>query len=256
MKRITKISFAVCLLFTGIFQQDALAQKSDETIISIDFNKENKADTTKYPRTFGGITFSRIDWGFSRLMDNGSFNLSEENSFLDYKKASNFGFDILQYGVRFNDNFKTYLSAGFEWNYLRLKENILLSEDGSPLDYTLIDKNDVNYQKNIFTSTYLRIPLTLEWRTPKNHKGDRIKIAFGAMTGILMKGTQRLKSKEDGKQKFKDNYSLASFQYGPFLRVGYKNFGIFGKYYVNDMFEKSTNQEGLNNLTFGLTLGF
>ena len=232
------------------------AKHHTSTKVSINFSKEDKTDTTKYPRSFGGLTFSRVDWGFSRLMDDGSFNLSEDNSFLDYKKASNFGFDLLQYGLRFNDKFKTYLSAGFEWNYLRLKENVLLSEDGSPIAYTMIDKNVVEYKKNIFTTTYLRVPLTFEWRSAQNHKGDRVKVAFGAMTGILLKGTQRLKSKEDGKQKFKDNYSLATFQYGPFLRIGYDNLGLFGKYYVNDMFEKSPNQEGLKNLTFGLTLGF
>jgi len=210
----------------------------------------------KYPRTFGGITFSRIDWGFSRLMDNGSFNLSEDNSFLSYKKASNFGFDIAQFGLRFNDNFKTYLSAGFEWNYLRLKQNILLKEDSQQLAYEVINKEDADYKKNIFTSTYLRIPLTFEWRSDKNHKGDRMKIAFGAMTGILLKGTQRLKSDANGKQKFKNNYNLASFQYGPFVRVGFDNFGILGKYYVNDMFENSPAQDGVSNFTFGLTLGF
>ena len=246
------------MILKGENLNDAIktAQHHTKTKVSINFSKEDKTDTTKYPRSFGGITFSRVDWGFSRLLDAGSFNLSDDNSFLDYKKASNFGFDIAQYGIRFNDKFKTYLSAGFEWNYLRLKENVLLSEDGSPIDYTIVDKNLVDYRKNIFTTTYLRIPLTFEWRSAQNQKGDRVKVAFGAMTGILLKGTQRLKSKEDGKQKFKDNYSLATFQYGPFLRIGYDNFGIFGKYYVNDMFEKSPNQEGLKNLTFGLTLGF
>lgn len=217
---------------------------------------EDNEKKVNYPRAFGGITFSRIDWGFSRLIDNGSFNLSEENQFLSYKKASNFGFDLAQFGVRFNDKFKAYLAAGFEWNYLRLKQNILLKEDNQFLDYETIEKPVADYRKNIFTSTYLRLPITFEWRSAQNRHGDRVKIAFGAMTGILLKGTQRLKSDQNGKQKFKNNYNLASFQYGPFIRIGYDNIGIFGKYYANDMFEKSPNQKGLHNFTFGLTLGF
>lgn len=247
------------------YAQDIVVEQ--ETVITKDSSKNNKdininlgfndsEDQNKYPRAYGGITFSRIDWGFSRLIDNGSFNLSEDNSFLRYKKASNFGFDIAQFGLRFNDNFKSYISAGFEWNYLRLKENILLIEDSQYLDYKTIDEKDVDYKKNIFTSTYLRLPLTFEWRSDRNRHGGRVKVAFGAMTGILLKGTQRLKSDANGKQKFKNNYNLASFQYGPFVRLGYRNFGIFGKYYVNDMFENSPTQDGVNNLTFGLTLGF
>lgn len=234
--------------------QDVTDQQDKDLEISIGI--KDKSNNTKYPRVFGGLTFTRIDWGFSRIMDDGKFTLSEDNDFLTYKKASNFGFDILQFGVRFNDNFKTYLSTGFEWNYLRLKKNIVLEQDAQSLSYKDIDPNEVNYSKNILTSTYLRLPLALEWRSAQNTKGDRVKVAFGAMTGILLKGTQRLKSKEQGKQKFRDNYNLASFQYGPFVRVGYDYFGVFAKYYVNDMFENSPDQKGLNNFTFGLTLGF
>lgn len=241
--------------FTTILDTTQVVTKESKNI-SLNIGVDDSEKTVKYPRTFGGLTFSRIDWGFSRLMDHGSFNLSEDNSFLSYKKASNFGFDIAQFGVRFNDRFKTYLSAGFEWNYLRLKQNILLDQNSQYLNYETIDKNVADYKKNILTSTYLRLPLTFEWRSAQNHNGDRLKVAFGAMTGILLKGTQRLKSDADGKQKFKNNFNLASFQYGPFVRVGFDNFGIFGKYYVNDMFEKSPEQKGLNNFTFGLTLGF
>lgn len=223
-----------------------------KTEIDLSLGAKDKEDD-KYPRAFGGLTFSRLDWGFSRIMDDGSFSLSDDNQFLKYKKASNFGFDVAQFGVRASDNFKTYISAGFEWNYLRLEKDILLNENTSPISYA---DSDVDYKKNVFTTTYLRLPLTFEWRSDKNHKGERIKVAFGAMTGVLLKGTQRLKSKENGKQKFKDNYSLASFQYGPFIRLGYDDFGIFAKYYMNDFFEKSPAQKDLNNLAFGITLGF
>ncbi len=215
-----------------------------------------KAASIKYPRFFGGVTFSRIDWGFSRLMDDGKFSLSGSKNDLAYKKASNFGFDVLQFGVRFSDNFKTYLSAGVEWNYLRLKNNILLHEKESPLSYEFVDEDDVRYTKNVFTTTYLRMPVSFEWRSNKLSSGERVKVAFGSMTGVLLKGTQRLNSDKHGKQKFKDNYSLATFQYGPFIRIGYDDFGIFAKYYMNDMFENSPDMKGLNNFTFGLTLGF
>lgn len=207
----------------------------------------------KYPRFFGGLTFTRIDWGFSRLIDDGSFTLSEDNGFLGYKKASNFGFDIAQFGVRFNDKFKTYISTGFEWNYLRLKQNIILDTEATPLDYAT---SDIDYKKNIFTSTYLRVPLTFEFRGNRNSHGHRAKVAVGAMTGILLKGTQRLKSEQEGKQKYKDNYNLSSFQYGVFARVGFGSVGLFTKYYLNDMFENSPIQRGVNNFTFGATLGF
>ncbi|WP_313189515.1 outer membrane beta-barrel protein [Sphingobacterium sp.] len=262
--------FALGLInFSASAQENNEKDKKDSTgnthSSSYDFSftlgKEDKekGDSSKkeikYPRTYGGLTFTRVDWGFSRLSDDGSFTLSEQNQFLSYKKASNFGFDIAQFGIRFNDNFKVYLSAGFEWNYWRLKQNVLLLENVSPLTYEPLD-SDANYSKNVFTSTYLRLPLSFELRSRQLSNGKRVKLAFGAMTGILLKGTQRLKSDDNGKQKFKDTYNLQTFQYGPFVRIGYDDFGLFAKYYMNNLFEKSPAQEGVKNIAFGLTLGF
>lgn len=227
-----------------------------ELDVSIGKKDRENEKKTKYPRTFGGITFSRIDWGFSRPMDNGSFTMSEENQFLTYGRASNFGFDVAQFGVRLNDGFRIYASTGFEWNYMRLQNNVLLARNQTPLDYEIIDRNEINYRRNTLTSTYLRIPLTFEWRSPRNSKGDRLRVAFGPTTGILLKGSQRLRSDEQGRQGFRDNFNLQSFQYGGFVRIGYESMGVFGKYYFNDMFEQSPAQAGFRNLAFGLTLGF
>lgn len=261
MKTLYKVAriFALSFIVINAVHAQSDSTHNNTTSIMVDDDKSiriiknNQEDEKKFPRVFGGITFTRIDWGFSRIMDDGALSLSEENQFLKYKKASNFGFDVAQFGIRSSDNFKTYISAGFEWNYLRLKQNILLEENTSPISY---EPSDIEYSKNVFTTTYLRFPLTFEWRSNQNSHGKRVKAAFGAMTGVLLKGTQRLKSKEHGKQKFKDNYSLASFQYGPFIRLGYDDFGIFAKYYMNDFFEKSPAQKNLNNLAFGITLGF
>jgi len=63
-------------------------------------------------------------------------------------------------------------------------------------------------------------------------------------------------SSEFGKKKFYDNYHFATFRYGGFARIGYGDFGIFAKYYANDMFENSPAQAGLKDFAFGFTLGF
>ena len=38
--------------------------------------------------------------------------------------------------------------------------------------------------------------------------------------------------------------------------VGYGGWGVFAKYYFNDMFENSPDQAGLKSFSFGLTFGF
>lgn len=234
-------------------RQDSIHKKHRS--YSTNIGKDDTDKTIRYPRTFYGITFARVDWGFSRMIDNGSFSLSDDNQFLNYKrgKTTNFGFDIAQFGVRMNDHMRIYLSTGFEWNYTRLKENILLNQHSTPLSYEVLDRNDVNFEKNILTSTYLRIPLTVELRSRRMANGDRLKVAFGPIGGVLLKGSQRLKSDKNGKQKFRDDYNLQQFQYGAFVRAGFGSFGLFSKYYFNDIFEKSPDQKDLNNFTFGIT---
>ena len=56
-------------------------------------------DSTKYtyhkaPGFSYGLTFSRFDLGLATLVDNGSFKLSPQNQFLNYRswKTSNVGF--------------------------------------------------------------------------------------------------------------------------------------------------------------------
>ena len=212
-------------------------------------------ERTRKSRPIYGITFSRIDLGLVKLIDNGSFSLSDDNRDFRYRpgKTVNFGFDLLQAGYRFNDNFRMFLSAGFDWTYIRLRENIDFLENTTPLTW---EESTVDYSKNRLTSTYLRLPLTFELRS-KHYSGlGRLKFAFGPEGGFLLKGTQRFKSEELGKQKFKDDYNFTQFRYGAFARFGVGSFGIYAKYYFNDLFENSPDQTGLQTMAFGLMLGF
>lgn len=222
-----------------------------------DKDREKKVNTDHPKKAYPiyGITFSRIDLGLVKLIDNGSFTLSDNNRDFKYRpgKTVNFGFDVLQAGYRFNDNFRVFLSGGFDWTFIRLREDIDFLENTTPLTWV---QSDVDYSKNRLTSTYLRLPLTFELRSRKFSGTGRLRFAFGPEGGFLLKGTQRFKSDELGKQKFKDDYNFTQFRYGAFARFGVGEFGIYAKYYFNDIFENSPNQAGLQNFTFGVMLGF
>ena len=228
----------------------------DSTVTETSETKTLHKTPSRTSRPIYGITFSRIDLGLAKLVDNGSFTLSDDNRDFRYRpgKTVNFGFDVLQAGYRFNDNFRVFLSGGFDWTYIRLRENIDFLENTTPLDWETRD--DVDFSKNRLTSTYLRLPLTFELRS-KSHSGvGRVRFAFGPEGGFLLKGTQRFNSRELGKQKFKDDYNFTQFRYGAFARFGVGSFGIYAKYYFNDIFENSPAQSGLQNFTFGVMMGF
>jgi len=235
---------------------------ADNSGLNISFHSRHhhKDDTTthekqKYPKAFVGITFSRFDLGLATLIDNGSFTLSPQNQFLRYRswKTSNVGFDVFQMGVRLNNSFKIYLSGGFDWTLIRLRDNITILPNQPVLTYR---QDNIDYSKNRFSSSYLRIPLSFDFRTNEDARGNRWHFVFGPDGGFLLNGMVKQISAENGKQKIDDSYHFTSFRYGGFLRVGYNGFGIFAKYYANDMFENSPAQAGLKNLSFGFTVGF
>jgi len=204
-------------------------------------------------RFIGGITFTRVDLGFSRLVDNGSFTLSPENKFLNYKggKTSTFSFDVVQFGYRFNPHFKVYVAGGFDWTHIRLRDDITIQKNKPELTYV---EDDIHFSKNRFSSSYVHVPLNFELRTSENNNGKRFYFIVGPEIGFLLNGKVKQISEERGKQKFYDDYNFQSFRYGGTLRFGYNGIGLFTKVYFNDMFA-STPQKGLTNMSFGLTFG-
>ena len=221
-------------------------------------SRRSNRDTIKHQdetkgRFMGGITLTRIDLGFSKLIDDGSFSLSPANDFLDYKpgKTSTVSFDVLQFGYRFNQNFKVYLAGGFDWTLIRLKKDITLQNE--PQDLTYINE-DIHFEKNRFSSSYVHIPLNFELRTKENDNGKRFYFVFGPEVGFLLNGKIKQISDERGKQKVKDDYHFQPFRYGGTVRLGYGSLGVFAKYYMNDMFD-SPAQKNLRNMSFGVTLG-
>lgn len=218
--------------------------KNGDTIRKIDQNKA---------RFIGGITFTRLDIGLSKLIDNGSFALSPANEFLDYRasKTSNVSFDVLQMGYRFNSNFKIYLAGGFDWTLIRLKKDITMQKSTAKLTYV---NEPIVFSKNRFSSSYLHIPLNFEFRTKENNKGKRFYVVVGPEVGFLLNGKVKQISDERGKEKFKDDYNFAPFRYGGTVRLGTDGLALFAKYYASDMFD-STPQKGIKNMAFGLTFG-
>ncbi len=228
---------------------------SGEDAATININKKDSSSYHTKTKVFFGITFSRFDLGLATLIDNGSFTLSPQNQFLRYRswKTSNVGFDVLQFGVKFNKTFKIYLSGGFDWTLIRLRDNITILPNQPVLTYR---QDNIDYSKNRFSSSYLRIPLSFDFRSKENADGKKFHFVLGPEGGFLLNGRVKQISAENGKQKFDDTYHFTTFRYGGFARIGYGDFGVFAKYYFNDMFENSPAQKGLKNFSFGLMLGF
>ncbi|MDQ1140035.1 outer membrane beta-barrel protein [Pedobacter agri] len=252
------VSGLASVIAPGAFAQQDSTRKNKKDlnygIVTITRGDKDSTQTDpKKGRFIGGVTFTRIDLGFSRLIDNGSFNLSPNNEFLDYRggKTSTFSFDVLQFGYRFNSNFKLYVAGGFDWTLIRLRDNVTIQKNLPTL--TALPEN-VDFSKNRFSSSYVHIPLNFEFRTNETRKGKRFYFILGPEVSFLLGGKVKQISEEFGKQKQYDNYHFQSVRYGGSFRFGYGGLGLFTKYYFNDMFDTAA-QAGLKNMSFGVTFG-
>ena len=164
-------------------------------------NDTSSKPSKSYPKVFIGITFSRFDLGLAKLLDHGSLTLQPQNQFLNYRawKTSNVGFDVFQVGVRFSSNFRLYLGAGFDWTLIRLEDNITILKDQPVLTYR---QDNIDYSKNRFSSSYLRLPLAFDFRTNEDRHGNRWHLVLGPEGGVLLEGMVKQISQEYGKQKF------------------------------------------------------
>ncbi|MDB5016613.1 MAG: outer membrane protein beta-barrel protein [Mucilaginibacter sp.] len=233
-----------------------LGYGDDASEININKNRDTvTGHHSQYPHFSFGITLARLDLGFATLIDKGSFTLRQQNQFLSYRawKTSNVGFDVLQMGARFSDAFKLYLSAGFDWTNIRLRDPVTILPNQPVLTAV---PTTLHLTKNRFSSSYLRLPLSFDFRTKEDASGKRFHIVVGPEGGFLLTASVKQISTENGKQKVNDTYNYATFRYGGFARIGYGAWGIFAKYYANNMFENSPQQDGLRNFSFGIMLGF
>jgi hypothetical protein len=201
-----------------------------------------------------GFDFTRFDLGFSRYLDQGSFTLSPANANLDFlpSKTSNVGFDFFQFKYKVSDKFRFYIGAGLDWNHIRLNNNVTFQKNQATLTAT---QEVISFSKNRFSSRYLRIPIGFDF-TKTIQNDNKLHVVLGPELGFLLNGKVKQESKERGKEKFKDDYNFNPFRYGGFVRVGYKGWGIYTKYYFNDVFAKGQGPADFKNMSFGLSMGF
>lgn len=271
MKKIYLIAIVVCIAqflyaqTTDSVKIDSVQVKRNNSHVTIEAgpvkvsvgerdSTKKREKIVKYPNLTFGLTFEHFDIGLSKYHTGSDFGAPDGYLLeTDTWKTSNVGFDLLQLGLRFSPNIKVMLAAGLDWNHMRLKNNVTIEAEQPTLTIT---SETIDYSKNRFSSRYVRVPLYFEYRSPQNKKGNRTSIVFGPEVGFLLNGKVKQVSKENGKEKFKDDYNLEPFRYGGSVRIGYGGAGLFFKYYLNDVFAKGEGPADYKNLNFGLTFGF
>lgn len=161
--------------------------------------------------------------------------------------------------VRFNDYISFYPGAGFTFDKYAFKENFtwLRDDDGSVSLDTLT--GGVMLTKNKISTAYLEIPVEFRIHPFKTVNGEGFFIGLGAMGGMRIGSHTKIKydlNEETLKEKLYDSFGIERFRYGVQARLGFKSFHLFGKMYLNDLFEQAPSADGVSPRVFSLGVNF
>jgi hypothetical protein len=143
---------------------------------------------------------------------------------------------------------------GLEWcNYNFDRDNNILKDSvGNIVSYPLNSLWSI--KKNKLHTTYLTIPLLMEFQVPAGNK--KIYFSGGPVGALKLCSHAKIVYKEDGdksKIKNKDDFNLSPLRLGLTAHAGYKGLNIFFTYYLTPLFEANKGPE-LYPFSAGLTL--
>jgi hypothetical protein len=206
---------------------------------------------------YGLTNWAGIDIGVNGFLNaDGDPDLGEELDYLDVNYAGSRSLSINFWEQKFRfvkDYVGLTTGAGLQWNNYRLKN-----------DYTLANVNDsliafkdssLNLNKNKFRTTWINIPLLLEFNTSP-HREKSFHIAAGVVGGLNVESMYKQKYKQDGerfKHSSKNDFNVDPIRIEGMVRLGYGSFNMFATVQLNELFEEGTGPE-IYPFTVGLTL--
>jgi len=206
-----------------------------------------------------------FEFGFNNFVDNNfSFSRQGENSFMDLNtgRSWNVNINFMQYSIGFGtDKIGLVTGMGLEFNDYHFDNNINIIKDpvtGVTVADQYYNNNDIHLDKTKLTTTYVTVPLLLEFQLLNASRSKRIHLSGGVIGGVKIGSHSKVVYQDNGdkrKQKNRDDFNLSPFRYGVTARVGYRALNLFANYYITPLFEADKGPE-LNPVSIGIRFDF
>lgn len=169
-----------------------------------------------------------------------------------FSSGFHFGF-IRDFPVNKRRNVAFGVGLGLSAN--SFNHNFLITKDATGnLDYFVLDKSDINYSKNKFTTYMVEMPLQLRWRTSTAEEYKFWRIYTGVNVGYVLYNSSKFRG-DLGTIKNSRIDSFNNLQYGLTMSAGYNTWNIYVYYGLNPIFNNArVNNESvdMNAIKVGL----
>ncbi len=197
-----------------------------------------------------------LDYGISTYLHKGKMNLPAELNVMEQSLfgSSNWNLHIVQQRLRLDKKSKVNLMYGLtlEFNKYKFSNDHVLQEKQNQVTFM---ESAEPLKKNMLSTTYLEIPLMMNFRTKRNKYNKRFNFTAGAYAGVLLASKTKIRIQDGEKIKIRDDFNLNRVKYGIVARVGYGPVNFYATYSPSSLFKKS--QRGIYDLqamSFGVTL--
>lgn len=196
--------------------------------------------------------------GVNGWLANGNINMPKKESYMDlnYGKSLNFQFNAFEKNIRLYKNYINLVTGlGIEWNRYEFNNKTKLYADTNYTNGYIDTTSNFGYQKNRLKTSFINVPLLLEFNTNKNPKKS-FHLAFGVIGGYKLNSkTIQVVTQNSNTIKItrKDDYNLNPFRVNAHASIGYHNFTVFADYGLTTLFETNKGPN-LIPFTIGLKL--
>ena len=113
----------------------------------------------------------------------------------------------------------------------------------------------ISYAKNKLAVNYVTVPVLLQFNTHRLLKKS-VHLGAGVLFSYKYNSHLKLVYEQNGdkqKSKRRDDYNIEPFRYDATVRLGYRNYTLFGSYAITELF-KDKRGPTLHPFTIGLQL--
>lgn len=199
--------------------------------------------------------WSFIDIGVNSLMDTSYDMYGVSNDFMDINnnKSIEFAINFCKLGIglsKHNNKIGLMTGLGITWNNYRFNQAVTIeSKNGIIVPKDISDQDVI---KSKLVSSYLSIPLMLQYRIPIEGRSNSLWLSAG-LTGEIKLGSHTKIKTDSGKYKDFDDLQLVPFRYSYTARASYGILSLYVKYYQPGLFQ-SNKGPNTTPLTFGIGL--
>jgi Outer membrane protein beta-barrel domain len=176
---------------------------------------------------------------------------------LDYARSRSFSWNMAQYNLHIYKNYAYLVTGiGFEWNSYAFRNPVTLTPNAPTVSAVT---EPYNFSKNKLKTTWVNVPLMLEFNTNGKNEEKSLHIGMGATFGYnIFRNRVKQEYEVNGQEfdrKVKDNYNINPFRASATARVGYGDFTLFANYGLTELFKENRGPK-VYPFSAGVSLGF